>query len=203
MGINDAITAHPCRILVLLEQLTSQIPITETRFSYDRAAFALAGEEVNATGFVGTTVGVDFDQTNVIIFDDGRSTTISLPADILDSIMTNGTLRLTYASFKNGNLFNTAETSETLGGMVIAARVVDQSVDNLENPLTITFTKNQVSSQVPLACFQGYASLAVSLSFSLPAIMAQMPVASFGTSPPMVGWLCDANTLTKLLGNYV
>ena len=146
--INDAVKMLVlCRILVLLERLTSQLPIVGTRFSYVRTAFAVAGEEVDMTGFTGATVGVDFSQTNVITLDGERSTTLSLPADILNNVMTNGTLRLTYASFRNGNLFNTSETSETLGGTVIAAQVVDQTVENLENPLTITFTKSQVSSR--------------------------------------------------------
>lgn len=96
---------------------------------------------------MGTTVGVGFSQPNDIMFGgDGSSTTVSLPANILNNYVTNGPLRLTYASFRNGNLFNTSQTSEVLGGAVIAARIVNLSVDGLEDPVKTTFTKSKVSS---------------------------------------------------------
>ena len=195
----NIIAAHLYRILVLLEQLTSQLAITEARFSYFRTAFALAGEEVNVVGFIGTTVGVDFSQTNVITFNNERSSTISLPGTILGNVTTNGTSRITYAAFRNGNLFNTSMTTATLGGTVIAGRVVNQSVNNLEDPLTITFTKNQVSSQSHVQNLSRLHTTDHCLLFSLPAIMAQIPDVSSGTSMQMVCMLLAATALHSFL----
>lgn len=94
--------------------------------------------------FQGISFAMDFSE---LTGKAGTSASISLPESILGNIVNAtqlGAFRIIHASFSDGNIFPSS-TSEILGGIVIATSIVDYTIDNLQDPVVINFTKNEAS----------------------------------------------------------
>ena len=128
-----------CRVLRLLEQLTAQVPLTAgSEFVYTGLMFSVAAEEISMADSQETGYEMDF----------RGSTSISLPESLfrgIANVTQNSTFRITRAAFENGSIFPSPELAAELGGAVIAASVVGYPVDNLQDPVVLTFPKNEVS----------------------------------------------------------
>ena len=122
-----------------MEQLTAQVPLTSgSEFVYTGVMFSVAAEEVSVADSQEAGFEMDFRGT----------TSISLPESLfrgITNVTQNSTFRITRAAFENGSIFPSPELAAMLGGAVIAASVVGYPVDNLQDPVVLTFPKNEAS----------------------------------------------------------
>ena len=128
-----------CRVLRLLEQLTAQVPlIADSEFVYTGSMFSVAASEISVANSPETGLEINF----------RGSASISLPESLfrgIANVTQNSTFRITRAAFENGSIFPSPELVAMLGGAVIATSVVGYPVDNLQDPVVLTFPKNEAS----------------------------------------------------------
>ena len=144
--------------------MTEAIPIPENETSVviPLRSFAVAVQEVQPEDFQGQTfsalLGDDFpfgeefqsiDARNLIFMENPNATaSISIPPNIFASLPVNvsSDVRITHSVFLTDSLFTTrGESQQEIGGIIIAAAIVNITINNLNPPLILTFVKRPVS----------------------------------------------------------
>lgn len=154
-----------CRILTLVEDVASNIPIPENQTSLviPLTSYAIAVMRVNPADFTGQTFSANFgndftfDDTKVInpdllAFEETTSATasLSIPPNVLDLIaaISKGnasiTRRLTFGLFLGDVLFSSRNASKLeVGSIIMSASLTDsEKVKNLSPPIIVTFQKS-------------------------------------------------------------
>ena len=145
-----------------IEQVTESIPIpeNETQVVLTRESFAVVVQEVEpdslsaglpfnlfvASGFDNTSSQLDMNSLSFSETDDAIAS-LSLPSSLFLSLnaSTNG-IRLTQSVFLTDSLFLRRNNNfSEVGGIILAASVVGNSVTGLDPPIQLSFLKNPVS----------------------------------------------------------
>ena len=145
-----------------IEEVTESIPIpeNETQVILTRESFAVAVQEVEPGQFDGLTFSADvangFDDTNSQLDTNSLSFSetddaigsLSLPRTLFNNINTSrNNTRITQSVFLTDSLFLRREKNfSEVGGIILAASVVGNSVSGLDPPIQLNFLKNPVSA---------------------------------------------------------
>ena len=158
-----------CRLLESLEIVTKGIPIPENSTEpvvITQPMFAVSVQEVTPELFAGFTFSANIDSgSDGVLSSDslsfgelddsvlGPRTSMSLPANLFQSIAVTNTTRITQSIFINDALFlrrNSTTSQREVGAIILAADVVGSRVSGLDPPITLMFLKNQVYVYVVL-----------------------------------------------------
>ena len=136
------------------------IPENETTVVIPLRLFAVAVQEVEIEEFHGQTfsalLGDDFlfgeesiDVRDLIFMENPNATaSISIPPNIFASLPVNmsSDVRIIHSVFLTDSLFTRrGESPQDVGGIIIAAAIVNITVNDLNPPLILTFVKSPVS----------------------------------------------------------
>ena len=134
------------------------IPVNETQVVSTRELFAVAVQEVEPDHFAGLTFSAivtnGFDGTNsqlhsLLFFkNDDAIGSLSLPSTLFDNFdASKNNTRLTESVFLTDSLFLQRENNlSVVGGIILAASVVETRVTELNPPIKLSFVRNPVSS---------------------------------------------------------
>lgn len=199
-----------CRLLESLEAVTASIPIPENSTEpvvITQPTFAVSVQEVEPelfSGFtfsasVGSGPGAELNSDSLTFGENSNNakaprTSMSLPANLFQSIHVTNTTRITQSVFINDALFlrrNITVGQLEVGAIILSAEVVGSEVAGLDPPITLTFLKNQV--HLPRNCkWIRYINCVCNLStLSIRIWMGGIPLADSGMHSWMVssfGW---------------
>ena len=152
-----------CRLLESLQVVAESIPIPPNSTEpvvITQTTFAVSVQEVEPEFFAGFTFSASIDSgsdrvlsSDSLSFGEGSDnvmgtvTSMSLPANLFQSIPVTNTTRITQSVFVNDALFlrrNVTVGQREVGAIILAAEVVGSRVSGLDPPITLTFVKNQV-----------------------------------------------------------
>ena len=162
MEIVHARFIYTLRLLAAIDALADGYPSSSNGPDYDlHDAFGVIIREVNPTSFSDKILSVHLDDIPGISTDEislqsfpGSSASITLPGTLFDGLNLGSEATIVYYVFLNESLFLRREdylerqnrTSFQLGSIVLAGHVVGEDrVNNLAQPVTLTFQKNEVS----------------------------------------------------------
>ena len=150
------------RLLESVQLVAAEIPIPDNETGpvvLLQSSFAVSVQEVNSQKFESQVLSVSlgdspFSGTKNISSEDSlnfsavnhSTASITLPANLFDSLPASNSSRITQLVFLNDALYlRRNESSLEVGSIIIVTSVAEEIIEHLEPPISLTFLKNPVS----------------------------------------------------------